>query len=171
MLTLARSAGDSHITDLVGPRSAVVRELIAAYWHEIETVSNHAASSTNREGIHGGAISRSVRHAVASDLRHAQRVATRIRRLHATVPSPDEFAARQPPLRPPAEPLDNFSVLGRLIEAETAAIERYRRIAAAALQAHDWVTQHLVAEIMREKEIQRQSLGSLLEAEQRPERR
>ena len=168
MLTLTRSAAHAHITELVGPRSALVRELIAAYWHEIETVSNHAASSTNREGVRGELIARSVREAVASDMGHAQRVATRIRRLHATVPSPDEFATRQPRLRPPAEPLDSFSVLGGLIEAETAAIERYRRIAAAASEAHDWVTQHLATQLMREKEIQRQSLGSILEAERRP---
>ena len=143
MLTLTRSAAHAHVTELVGPRSALVHELIAAYWHEIETVTNHAASSTNREGIRGEPIARSVREAVASDLRNAQRVATRIQRLHAAVPSLDEFATRQPRLRPPAEPLDNHSVLGGLVEAETSAIERYRRVAAAASEAHDWVMQRL----------------------------
>ena len=167
MLTLTRSASDAHSTELVGPRSALVRELIAAYWHEIETVSNHAASSTNRDGINGERIAHSVREAITSDLRHAHQVATRIRRLHAAVPSPDEFATRRPSLRPPAEPLDDFSVLGGLIEAETAAIERYRRSAAAASETHDWVTQHLAAQIVRDKEIQRQSLRSSLAAEQR----
>jgi bacterioferritin len=168
MLTLTRSASDAPITDLVGPRSAVVRELIAAYWHEIETVSNYVASSTNRAGVHGESIARSVRDAVASDLRHAQQVAVRLRRLHAAVPNPEEFATRQPRLRPPAEPVDNSSVLRGLIEAETSAIERYQRIAAAASEAHDWVTRDLAARIMREKESQCQPLGRLLEAEQRP---
>ncbi len=164
MLTISRSARDAHTTDLVGPRSAVVRELIAAYWHEIETVSNYVASSVNRDGIGAESIARSVRETVAADLRHAQQIAVRIRRLHAALPGPDEFATRQPRLRPPAEPLDNVSVLGGLIEAETAAIERYRRIAAAASEAHDRVTQDLAARIMREKENQRHSLGSFLEA-------
>jgi ferritin-like protein len=168
MLTLTRSTADAHVTELVGPRSTLVRELIAAYWHEIDTVSNHAASSTNREGIDGERIARTVREAVASGLRSAQQVATRIHRLHGGVPSPDEFATRQSRLRPPAEPLDNLSVLGGLIEAETAAIERYQLIAAAASEAHDWVTQQLAAQIMREKEIQRQSLRGLLAAEPRP---
>jgi ferritin-like protein len=168
MLTLARSAGDAHITELVGPRSALVRELIAAHWHEIENVSNYVASSTNRGGIRAEAIARSVRETVVSELRHAHQVAVRIQRLHAEVPSPDEFVTRQPSLRPPAGPLDNFSVLAGLIEAETSAIERYERIATAALEAHDWVTQRLAAGIMREKEMQRRSLGSLLEAERRP---
>ncbi len=169
MLTLARPARDTHITDLVGPQSAVVPELIAAYWHEIETVSDYVASSTNREGVRAESIARTVRETVASDLRHAHRVAVRIRRLHAAVPNPDEFSARQPRLRPPAEPVDNFSVLGGLIEAETSAIGRYRRVAAAASDAHDWVTRDLAAKITREKESQRQSLESLLKAEQRPQ--
>jgi bacterioferritin len=168
MLTISRSASDAPTTDLVGPRSALVRELIAAYWHEIETVGNYVASSTNRDGVSAESIARSVRDSVASDLRHAQQVAGRIRRLHAAVPNPEEFVTRQPRLRPPAEPVDNFSVLGGLIEAETSAIERYRRIAAAASEARDWVTRDLAARIMREKESQRQALGSLLEAEQRP---
>jgi ferritin-like protein len=168
MLTIARSARAAHTTELVGPRSAVVGELIAAHWHEIETVSNYVASSANRDGIRAESIARTVRETVASDLRHAHQVAVRIRRLHAAVPGPDEFATRQPRLRPPAEPLDNVSVLGGLIEAETAAIERYRRIAAAASEAHDWLTQDLAARIMREKENQRQSLRSFLETGQRP---
>lgn len=166
MLTLTRSASDASTADLVGPRSDLVSELIAAYWHEIETVSNHVASSTNRDGINGERIARSVRQAIASDLEHAQRVAVRIRRLHAPAPSRDEFVTRQPRLRPPAEPLDSFSLLSGLIEAETAAIKRYRRIAAAASEAHDWVTRDLTKRIIREKEIHRESLGSLLPTEQ-----
>lgn len=166
MLTLTRSASDAPSTDLVGPRSVLVRELIAAYWHEIETVSDHVASCTNRDGNNGERIARSVREAVTSDLRHAQQVAVRIRRLHAAVPSPDEFVTRHASMRPPAEPLDNFAVLDGLIEAETAAIERYRRIAAVASEAHDWVTQALAKQIMREKEIHGQALGRLLPTEQ-----
>ncbi|HJS96970.1 MAG TPA: ferritin-like domain-containing protein [Solirubrobacteraceae bacterium] len=167
MLTLTRSASDAPTTDRVGPRSAVVSELIAAYWHEIETVSDHVASSTNRDGISGERIARSVRETVASDLEHAQRVAVRIRRLHAPAPSRDEFVTRQPSLRPPAEPLDNASLLSGLIEAETAATKRYRRVAAAASEAHDSVTQDLAKRIIREKEIRCQSLGSLLPNDQR----
>lgn len=167
MLTLTRSASDAPPTDLVGPRSALVSELIGAYWHEIETVSDHVASSTNRDGISGERIARSVREAVASDLEHAEQVAVRIRRLHAPAPSRDEFVTRQPSLRPPAEPLDNVSLLTGLIEAETAATRRYRRVAAAASEARDWVTQDLAKRIIREKEIHCQSLGSLLPSEQR----
>ena len=166
MLTLIQSASDAPSTDLVGPRSALVRELIAAYWHEIETVSDHMASSTNRDGINGERIARRVREAITSDLRYAQRVAVRIRRLHAAVPSPDEFVTRQPSLRPPAEPLDNLSLIVGLIEAETAAIKRYRRIAAVASEAHDWVTQALANQIMQEKETHCQALGRLLPTEQ-----
>lgn len=153
---------------MVGPRSALVRELTGAYWHEIETVTNHMMSSTNRGGIRAARIADSIRETIASDLKHAQRVAIRIRRLHAAAPDRDDFVRRQPCLRPPAEPLDNLLLLGDLIDAETAAIETYRRIGAIAPEAHDWVTQDLANRIRREKEAHRQSLESVREAEQQP---
>ena len=131
-------------------------------------MSNYVASSVNREGIGAESIARSIRETIAANLRHAHQVGVRIRRLHGAVPGPDEFATRQPRLRSPAEPLDNVSVLGGLSEAETAAIDRYRRIAAAASEAHDPITQDLAGRIMREKENQRHSLRSFLETAERP---
>ncbi|MGN6871227.1 MAG: ferritin-like domain-containing protein [Solirubrobacteraceae bacterium] len=166
MLTLTRPAANGHITDPVGPQSPLVRELIAAYWHEIETVSHHVASSTNRGGIRGERIARSIRETIAADLKHAQQVADRIRGLHAAAPRIDEFATRHPRLRPPAEPLDNASLVTGLIEAETAAIERYRRIAAVASESRDWITDALANRIMREKEIHREALAAVLATEQ-----
>lgn len=153
------------LTDLVGPRSALARELTSAYWHEIETVTNHLASCTNRGGIHAARIAYSIRKTVASDLKHAQQLAMRIRRLHATAPGRDDFVSRQPCLRPPAEPLDNVSVLAELIDAQAAAVNWYGRIVAAAPEAHDWVTRDLANRIMRDKEIHRQSLENVLATE------
>ncbi|MGH2881525.1 MAG: ferritin-like domain-containing protein [Solirubrobacteraceae bacterium] len=162
MLTLTRSASDAHLTDLVGPRSALARELTEAYWQEIETVSNYATSSTNRGGINADRTARPVRETLASDLKHAHQVASRIRQLHATAPGPVDFSARAPRLAPPADPLDNLALLTDLIDAETAAIERYRRIAAIASDARDWVTENLTKQVIGEKDIHRQSLWSLL---------
>ena len=65
-------------------------------------------------------------------------------------------------LRPPAEPLDNVRLLTGLIEAETAAIERYRRIAALASEARDWITGNLTNQVIREKETHRQRLRSFM---------
>lgn len=166
MLTATRSHRDARATDLVGPKSALVRELTAAYWHELESVTSHLTSSTNRDGIRAERIAGSIHQVIAADVKHAQQVAIRIRQLHGTPPGPDEFAARKLRLRPPAEPLDNDSALTSLIEAETAAIERYRRIAALASEAHDWITQGLVNQITCEKETHGQSLRSFLATEQ-----
>jgi bacterioferritin len=166
ILTLARSHQNIAPTEVVGPRSALVGELTAAYWHELEGVTSHLASSTNREGVHAERIAGSIHQVIADDLKHAQQVALRIRRLHGVPPRPDEFAAQNLLLQPPAEPLDNVSALAGLIEAQTTAIERYRRIAALAPKACDWVTQALAHRIMREKEICRTSLASLLALEQ-----
>ena len=165
MLTATRSHGEARAIGLVGPRSALVRELTAAYWQEIETVSNYVTSSTNRGGIRAERIARSFRETLASHLEHAQEVAISVGQLHVAPPGPDDFATRQPDLRPPAEPHDNLSVLTGLIDAETTAVERYRRIAALASEAYDSVTQGLANRIMREKGVHRQSLSSLLRAE------
>jgi ferritin-like protein len=129
-------------------------------------MTNHLASSTNRAGVRAEAIADSIRQVIAAALKHAQQAATRIGQLHGVPPRPDEFDAQKLRLRPAAEPLDNVSALTSLIEAETTAIERYRRIAAVAPVAHDWVTQALANRIMREKQIHRESLMSLLAAEQ-----
>lgn len=162
MLTLTRSQDDARLTELVGPRSALVRQLTAAYWQEVETTINYAASSTNRDGIDGAEVGSAVREAITSDLKHAQQVALRIRQLHAPAPSSNDFATRQLSLRPPAEPLDNLTLLTGLIEAETAAIERYRSIAAVASEARDWITGNLTNQVIHEKETHRQRLRSFV---------
>ena len=166
MLTRARSHRNISPTDVVGPRSALVHELTNAYWHELESVTNHLASSTNRDGASGERVAGSIHQVIAADLKHAQQVAIRIGQLHGLPPGADEFAAQKLRLGPPAEPLDNVSALTSLIEAETSAIERYRRIAALAPEAYDWVTQALANQIMRAKEIHRESLASFLAPEQ-----
>jgi bacterioferritin len=162
MLTLTRSQNEPRPTELVGPRSALVRQLTEAYWQEVETTISYAASSTNRDGIDGAPIGRAVREAITSDLEHAQQVALRIRQLHAPAPSPNDFARRQLSLRPPADPLDKLTLLTGLIEAETAAIERYRRIAALASEARDWITVNLTDQVIREKETNLQRLRSFM---------
>jgi bacterioferritin len=121
---LTRAAPQLSANDLVGPRSALVRALTAAYWGELETVSKHVASSTNRDGSHARRIAHCLRDAIACDLDHAQRVATRIKQLHGTVPGPDDFSARELCLDEPAEPQDSVSVLTPVVDAETDAIDR-----------------------------------------------
>lgn len=154
------SNGNARGTELVGPRSALVRKLTEAYWGEIETVRDYVASSTNRDGMRAERISSSLREAIACHLDHAQRLAMRISRLHGPIPGPDDLSERLLSLRAPADPLDSMAVLTGLIEAETAAVERYRRITAVAADALDWVTEGLVAQLIRESETCHQLLQS-----------
>lgn len=156
MIKRTASNGNARGTELVGPRSALVRKLTEAYWGEIETVRDYVASSTNRDGMRAERISSSLREAIACHLDHAQRLAMRISRLHGPIPGPDDFSERLRSLRAPADPLDSMAVLTGLIEAETAAVERYRRITAVAADALDWVTEGLVAQLIRESETCRQ---------------
>jgi bacterioferritin (cytochrome b1) len=162
MLTATRSPGEARAIDLVGPDSALVRELTAAYWHELMSVTNHLASATNRDGVHAERIGGSIHEVITADLRHAQQVAVRIGQLRGAPPNPGEFAAQKLHLRPPVDPLDHGSALTGLIDAETAALERYSRIADLAMEAYDWVTRRLASQILSEKENHRDSLGTVL---------
>ena len=160
MINRTAANGNASGTELVGPRSALVRKLTEAYWGEIETVRDYVWSSTNRDGMRAERIASSLREAIACHLDHAQRLAMRISRLHGPIPGPHDFSERLLSLRAPADPRDSVAVLTGLIEAETDAIERYRRIAAVAADALDWVTEGLVAQLIRESEACRQLLQS-----------
>jgi bacterioferritin len=118
-------------------------------------------SSTNRDGIRAPRIGRGLREAIACNLDHAQRLALRIKQLHGPVPGPDDFARRALTLRPPEDPLEHFSVLSLVIEAEAAAITHYRRIV-ATLDPADWVTRDMVIQLIREKRTLRRRLQSCL---------
>lgn len=155
---LTRAAPHHSVNELVGPRSALVRNLTEAYWAELDTAATFLASSTNREGIDAGRIARRLRDAITSNLDHGQRLAVRINQLHGPVPGADDFSARQLALGPPAAPYDNASVLEGAIEAATTAIGRYRGIVAVAPEAADWVTRDLAIQLIREKETHRQRL-------------
>lgn len=161
---LTRAAPHNSVNELVGPSSALVRNLTEAYWAELETAATYLASSTNRDGIAAGRIARRVRDAITSNLDHAERLAVRIKQLHGPVPGPDAFSARQLAVGSPAEPHDSASVLEGVIDAAAAAIARYQGIVAVAPEAADWVTRDLAVQLIREKETHRQRLqGSLAE--------
>jgi bacterioferritin len=145
----------------VGPRSALVRLLTDAYWGELQTVSAYVMSSTNRDGIRAPHIGAALREAIANNLDHAQRLAVRIKQLHGPVPDSDGFATRALRLRPPEDAFDHRSVLSGVIEAEAAAINRYRRIV-ATLDPADWVTRDLLTRLIDEKRSIRHRLESHL---------
>ena len=88
MLTYAEPNSDAHVTDPVGPQSALVGCLTDAYWGEIQTVSMYVMSSTNRDGIRAPGSGESLREAIACNLDHAQRLATRIKQLHGPFRAP-----------------------------------------------------------------------------------
>jgi bacterioferritin len=158
---------DADVTESVGPRSALACWLTDAYWGEIQTVSAYVMSSTNRDCIRASRIGRCLREAIACNLDHAQRLAIRIKQLHGPAPCPDDFGARALRLRPPEEALDHLSVLSGVIEAEAAAINRYRQIV-ATLDPADWVTRDMVIELIREKRALHQQLESYLAESDKP---
>jgi bacterioferritin len=125
-------------------------------------VSDYVVSATNRDCIRARRVAQCLRDAIACNLDHAQRLATRIKQLHGPVPGAEDFSARELCLAAPADPLDSISVLTAVLGAETAAIDRYGRIAAVATSAGDWITQNLAARLVREKEAHRELLRGML---------
>lgn len=161
MLTHAETNGGARINDSVGPQSALVRCLTEAYWMEVETLSKYAMSSTNRDGIHAPRVGRCLRDAIACNLDHAHRLAMRVTQLHGPTPTSDEFASRALGLRSPEDPREHSGVLSGVIEAEAAAINRYRRIL-ETVDAGDWITRDLMIKLIREKQAVREQLESHL---------
>jgi hypothetical protein len=151
MATYTASHGDHTITDLVGPCSPLVRVLTDAYWEEIETASNSLTSSTNRDGIHAVRIASSLREAITCALDHAHRLAIRIKQVHGPMRGPEDFSARPLFRQAPSGSQDNLSVLTDMVEAQIAAVDRYRQIAAVASDALDWITRDLAIRLIREK--------------------
>lgn len=125
-------------------------------------MSNHVASATNRDGIRARHIAQRLREAIACNLDHAQRLAIRIKAVHGPVPGPADFIARELRLDAPADPHDSVPVLTAVVEAETAAIDRYWSISSVATDAHDRITQDLAVQLAREKEAHRGLLQSQL---------
>lgn len=160
MRTYAEPNSDTRVTHPLGPGSALVRSLTDAYWGEIHTVSMFVISATNRAGIQAPHIGGCLREAIACNLDHAQRLASRIKQLHGPVPGSDGSrpALR---LRPPADAFDHGSLLSAVIEAEVMAISRYRQIV-ATLDPADWITRDLLTQLIREKRALRQQLESHL---------
>lgn len=118
------------------------RELITAYWMEMETVMNFVCNSVNLDGVRAEEVKKALAADVQEELGHAQTLAGRIRELGGTVPGSLEFVASQRMLQPPAEATDVLSVIKGVIDAEEAAIRQYNKIIKLC-DGVDYVTQDL----------------------------
>ena len=129
----------------------IVKELITAYWSELETVQNYIATSTNLAGIRAQEIKESLRNDIPDELGHAQKLAKRIHVLGGIVPGSLEFKASQNTLQPLKDQRDVRSVIHGVLDAEASAIRQYQKIIELCDGA-DYVTQDMCIGIMGDEQ-------------------
>jgi len=129
----------------------IVKELITAYWSELETVQNYLAASTNLAGIRAQEIKESLRTDIPAELGHAQQLAKRIHVLGGTIPGSKEFRATQETLQPLKDQRDVVAVIHGVLDAEASAIRQYQKIIELCDGA-DYVTQDMCIGIMGDEQ-------------------
>ncbi|MBA3312238.1 MAG: rubrerythrin [Planctomycetota bacterium] len=148
----------------------IIKELIAAYWSELETIQNYIAASTNLAGIRAQEIKESLRTDIPDELGHAQQLARRIHVLGGTIPGSKDFRATQDTLQPSKDTRDVVAVIRGVLDAEASAIQQYHKIVELC-DGVDYVTQDMCITIMGdEQEHHREFLEFLAEYEAPQER-
>ncbi len=144
---------------------AIVAELTAAYWMELETVLNYIANSVNLDGVRAEEIKKSLAADVTAELMHAQQLAGRIKTIDGVVPGSQQFKASQKTLQPPQDTTDVVTVIKGVIDAEEAAIAQYEKIIHLC-DGYDYVTQDLCITVLSdEQQHRREFIGFLKEYE------
>ena len=144
---------------------AIVAELTAAYWMELETVLNYIANSVNLDGVRAEEIKKSLAADVTAELMHAQQLAGRIKTIDGVVPGSQHFKASQKTLQPPQDTTDVVTVIKGVIDAEEAAIAQYEKIIQLC-DGYDYVTQDLcITSLSDEQQHRREFIGFLKEYE------
>ncbi len=126
--------------------------LTEAYLDELETVMNYLTNAIVLDGIHAEEVKESLEEDIQEELEHARMIGQRLKQLDESPPGSAAFEAQQSNLQPPADTTDVQSVIEGVLEAEAAAIERYRSLAAAADDANDPVTEDVAVTLLADEE-------------------
>lgn len=157
MTTVARSAKP----EVDRQTQSVIDELVKSYWMEIETVQNYLANSVNLDGVRAKRIKEALSEDIEEELGHARQLADRIHVLGGIVPGSEAFTAEQHALQPPEKSDDVVAVIRGVIEAETGAIEQYKKIVKMT-DGSDFVTQDLCIDLQAEEEKHRREFQGYL---------
>ncbi len=141
--------------------TAIIEELQAAYWMEIETVMNYIANSINLDGVRAEEIKKSLAADIQEELTHAQTLARRIKTIGGAVPGSQQFRAAQGSLQPPPKQTDVVAVIQGVIAAENSAIAQYNKIIQLC-DGVDYVTQDLCIQALGDEEDHRREFQGFL---------
>jgi bacterioferritin len=145
----------------------IIKELCVAYAMELETVQNYIAASVNLDGVRSEVIKKALAADVATEVGHAQQLATRIKTIGGLVPGSLDLPRNQKLLQPKKDTTDVVAVIKGVIAAEESAIAQYNQIIKLC-DGVDYVTQDLVIQILGgEEDHRREFLGFLREYEKK----
>jgi bacterioferritin len=145
----------------------IIKELSLAYAMELETVQNYIAASVNLDGVRSEVIKKALAADVATEVGHAQQLATRIKTIGGLVPGSLDLPRSQKFLQPKKDTTDVVAVIKGVIAAEEAAIAQYNKIIKIS-DGVDYVTQDMVTGILGgEEDHRREFVGFLREYEKR----
>ncbi|MGE5400283.1 MAG: ferritin-like domain-containing protein [Ignavibacteriales bacterium] len=142
-------------------QSEIVKELIVAYWSEIETVMNYLSNSVNLDGVRAEEIKKSLAVDVTEELSHAQMISKRIKELGGMIPGSGDFKTSQKSLQPKKDTTDVMYVVEGVIDAENTAIRQYNKIIKMC-DGVDYVTQDLCINILADEESHRTLFNGFL---------
>lgn len=143
----------------------IIKELILSYAMELETVQNYIAASVNLDGVRSDVIKKALAADVATEVQHAQLLATRIKTIGGVVPGSLDLPRTQKFLQPTKDTTDIVAVIKGVIAAEEGAIAQYNKIIKLC-EGEDYVTQDMVIGILGgEEDHRREFIGFLKEYE------
>ena len=143
----------------------IVIELCLSYAMELETVQNYIAASVNLDGVRSEVIKKALAADIATEVQHAQQLATRIKTIGGLVPGSLDLPRSQNFLQPKQDTTDAVAVIKGVIAAEEAAIKQYNKIIKLC-DGVDYVTQDMIIGILGgEEEHRREFIGFLKEYE------
>ena len=141
----------------------IIKELSVAYAMELETVQNYIAASVNLDGVRSDVIKKALAADIATEVMHAQQVATRIKTIGGMVPGSLALPRNQQSLQPPEDTTDVVAIIKGVIAVEESAIVQYTKIIKLC-DGVDYVTQDMVIGILGgEEDHRREFMGFLKE--------
>jgi bacterioferritin len=129
----------------------IVTELKKSYAIELETIQNYLANAIDLNGVNAQEVKKSLEGEIALKLKHARRLAKRIKVLGGRVPGSLELPRDQKLLQPPLDSKDVVAVIQGVIRTEEVAISQYQKIINLT-DGLDYVTQDLVIDILAEEQ-------------------
>ena len=129
----------------------IVTELKKSYAIELETIQNYLANSIDLNGVNAEEVKKSLEEQITRKLKHARRLARRIKVLGGRIPGSLELPRDQDLLQPPSDSEDVMAVVQGVIGTEEVAITQYQKIISLT-DGLDYVTQDLVIDILSEEQ-------------------